>query len=187
MKQRNILWKGTGDYCTLENCMVTMGERVNTVSAIVLGVIDNVPFRVNYILHADAKWRTTSFEVSYQLHNNLHKVNYSIDPKGNWTNKGIQYPLYCECAAVDISVTPFTNTLAVKSLELKAGESKTITVLYIDVVEHQTSVQTQTYTRLNENTYRFETADKSFTADIIFDDEGLVVNYPQLFERVYCG
>ncbi|RYY34702.1 MAG: hypothetical protein EOP46_12575 [Sphingobacteriaceae bacterium] len=187
MKQRNIIWRGLDDYCTLENCMVTLGERVNSVSSIVLGVIDNVPFRVNYVLHADTMWRITSFDVNYQLGNNAHRVNYKIDTRGNWSNNGIQYPLYCECVAIDISVTPFTNTLAVKPLNLSVGESKSITVLYIDIVEHNTATKKQTYTRLEDNVYRFETEDGNFVANIEFDTDMLVKKYDSLFERVYCG
>ena len=167
--------------------MVTLGEKLNTVTSNVLGLIDNVPFKVSYILHAGVDWQISFFEVNYQLHNYLHKVQYSIDSNGNWVNEGIEYPLYCKCMAIDISATPFTNTLAIKRLKLDIGESKTITVLYVDVIEHETRIAEQTYTRLDATTYKFETEDGSFIADIKFDEAGFVVDYPGLFERVYIG
>ncbi|RYD87849.1 MAG: hypothetical protein EOP54_28150, partial [Sphingobacteriales bacterium] len=89
--------------------------------------------------------------------------------------------------AIDISVTPFTNTLAVKPLNLSVGESKSITVLYIDIVEHNMAIKKQTYTRLEDNVYRFETEDGIFVANIEFDTDMLVKKYDSLFERVYCG
>jgi hypothetical protein len=44
----------------------------------------------------------------------------------------------------------------------------------------------QIYTRLSEREYRFESGegDEYFTADIMVDEDGLVVDYPGLFERV---
>ena len=43
----------------------------------------------------------------------------------------------------------------------------------------------QRYTCLEESRlYRYEASDRSFTANILVDEDGLVTNYPPLFTRV---
>jgi hypothetical protein len=39
------------------------------------------------------------------------------------------------------------------------------------------------YTRIAENTYRYE-SDNGFSADIVVDDLGLVIDYPSGWERI---
>ena len=83
---------------------------------------------------------------------------------------------------IDIYPTPFTNTLAINRLKLKDRERQVIEVLYFDIPEKEIKPVKQIYTRLKEDQYLFENYDKSFKAEIKTDGQGLVVDYPELFE-----
>jgi hypothetical protein len=88
---------------------------------------------------------------------------------------------------VDISETPFTNTLPIRRLGLAPGESADNCVVYFDGNELQPWPEPQRYTCLERNAqgglYRFLSLDGGFTADLSVDADGLVVDYPGLFKR----
>ena len=95
------------------------------------------------------------------------------------------------CLDVDISATPFTNTLPIRRLALQPGSSATLSMVYIAVPRMQVEVTQQRYTCLevapSGGRYRFESLRNgvsSFTAELPVDRDGLVVDYPGLFRRV---
>ncbi len=93
------------------------------------------------------------------------------------------------CIDIDISATPFTNTIPIRRLLLKAGESKEIKVVYVDIYNYNLRPVNQRYTCLNSNIngykYRYENLNNGFTAEFFVDKEGFVIDYPDLFKRVY--
>jgi len=92
------------------------------------------------------------------------------------------------CLDVDISATPFTNTLPIRRLQLQLGESAEIQVVYLAVPEMQINCEPQRYTCLEVNpaggVYKFESLTSVFVAKLPVDADGLVLDYPQLFARV---
>ncbi len=89
---------------------------------------------------------------------------------------------------MDISTTPFTNTLPIRRLDLDPGESQEIRVAYVDVPGMAVRPERQRYACLERHTgggvYRYESLDGNrFTADLTVDADGLVLDYPGLFLR----
>jgi uncharacterized protein len=70
---------------------------------------------------------------------------------------------------VDISLTPLTNTLPVKRLQLKKGQSKEIAVIYFDLLDAQVKPVRQKYTRLSATEYLYENVPNDFEAKIKMD------------------
>jgi hypothetical protein len=92
---------------------------------------------------------------------------------------------------IDISATPFTNTLPIRRLGLKPGESEQLAVTYVRVPELLVGPEWQRYgcleARAEGGLYRFEALPAGFTAELPVDAEGLVIDYPGLFRRVWSG
>jgi hypothetical protein len=63
--------------------------------------------------------------------------------------------------------------------------ARTIPVAFISIPELRVNVVQQRYTRLETGRYRYEGLDSGFTAEISVDEEGLVIDYPQLCRRVW--
>jgi uncharacterized protein len=108
--------------------------------------------------------------------------------EGNWTGSDGRTVSYLEgCEYVDISETPFTNSLPMRRLGLAPGEFAEIAVAYFEGAELQP--WPQRYTRLENGdgggTYRFVRLDGGFTADLPVDLDGLILDYPGLFRRVF--
>jgi hypothetical protein len=106
---------------------------------------------------------------------------------GAWFDKQIEeLPELKGCIDIDLQMTPFTNTLPIRRAPLAIGESRKFRMAYIPADTLEPFLDEQTYTRLGERMYRFENGEgvDYFTADITVDEDGLVVDYPGLFERV---
>jgi hypothetical protein len=86
---------------------------------------------------------------------------------------------------IDISITPFTNTLPIRRLNLRTGQSEEILTVYIRVPGLSITTDRQRYTCLETGRrYRYDSLDSDFTREIEINVNGLVVIYPGLFRRV---
>ena len=114
------------------------------------------------------------------------KIEIAGDGKGNWTDgAGKSLPKLTGAIDIDLSVTPFTNTLPIRRLKLSAGQSAEILTVYILAPALTLVTDPQRYTCLVPGTrYRYESLDSDFTRDIDVDDHALVVTYPGLFRRL---
>jgi uncharacterized protein len=90
---------------------------------------------------------------------------------------------------VDISATPFTNTLPIRRMELLPGQAYELTVAYIAVPEMETKPVRQRYTCLEVRPYgklyRYESLSSGYTTELWVDNDGLVIDYPGVFKRVW--
>jgi len=105
------------------------------------------------------------------------------DGEGHWKGRGGEpAPELDGCIDVDISATPFTNTLPIRRLGLKPGEFEELTVTSIRIPELLVGPERQRYGCLEAQTdgglYRFEALPSGFTAELPVDAEGLVIDYP---------
>jgi uncharacterized protein len=155
---------------------------------VVLGMEEGRPFRLSYEVRCDPYWRVRAARVG--VPGEPAKVELLSDGEGNWAGPDGRAVAYLEgCEYVDISETPFTNTLPVRRLGLAPGESAEITVAYFDGAELQPWPEPQRYTCLEKSSggalFRFLSLDGGFTADLHVDADGLVLDYPGLFRRTW--
>ncbi len=118
-----------------------------------------------------------------------YRCNVLSDGEGNWTTlAGRALPELRGCIDVDISVTPFTNTLPIRRLGLAPMESAEVSVAYFEGTELQARPEPQRYTCLEKSDggglYRYLSLEGEFTVDLPVDADGLVLDYPGLFKRV---
>ena len=147
----------------------------------VVATLDGAPLEAGYSVETDAAWITRRVRVDVKGGAQLDIVS---DGAGHWRHAdGAALPDLDGCIEPDISMTPFTNTLAIRRLGLKAGEAAEIKVAYVLVPELSLRAAPQRYTRLAERRWRFDGLDIDFTADLTVDADGFVVEYPGLFRR----
>ena len=114
------------------------------------------------------------------------KIEIAGDGKGNWSDaSGKRLPKLAGAIDIDLSASPFTNTLPIRRLKLRAGQAAEITTVYILVPALTLMTDPQRYTCLAPlKRYRYESIDSDFTREIEVDRRGLVVTYPGLFRRL---
>lgn len=147
----------------------------------VAAMIEGAPLNASYVLQADAAWVTHRVRVELK---DGRPLEILADGAGNWRRaEGGMLPDLEGCIDPDVSMTPFTNTIAIRRLALRVGETREIKVAYILVPQLSVHAAPQRYTRLADRLWRFEGLDIGFTADIAVDGDGFVVDYPGLFRR----
>ena len=162
------------------------GENLIAESTL-LKVENGKPFELFYQISIDAEWRVREVEVVLQTDAN-RRIKLFADGAGNWTDAatGNDLPEFSGCYEIDISATPFTNTLPVKRGDFKTGTAIDISVVYFLIPEMRVERSEQRYTALAADYYKFEENGlfKGFSADIKFDSDNLVIEYPNLFRRI---
>ena len=170
----------------LEKSTVTLAEEWSSIDGRISKKGES-PFVLDYSISWDDEWRTRYVFLTVALSegSGARRLELVASGRGHWVaGDGAPLPELDGALDVDISATPFTNTLAIRRLGLAVGESADIRVAWIAVPELTVHSDPQRYTRLGPNAYRFESLDGSFTREITVDDDGLVLEYPGLFRRV---
>ena len=178
-------WHGSG----LGHLRLAVRESGVVADGLVLGVADGHPFRLSYEVRCDPYWRVRAARVG--VPGEPPRVELFSDGEGNWTGPEGRAVKYLKgCDYVDISETPFTNSLPIRRLGLAPGESAEIALAYLEGAELQPWPEPQRYTRLQTGeggatTYRFVSLDGGFRADLPVDLDDLVLDYPGRFRRVF--
>lgn len=149
----------------------------------VAAMLEGKLLNASYLVETDAAWRTRRVRVAVSGGDALEILS---DGAGHWCRAdGAKLPELAGCMDPDISMTPFTNTVAIRRLGSKVGEATEIKVAYILVPELSLRAAPQRYTRLADRLWRFDGLDIDFTADITVDEAGFVMEYPGLFRRAF--
>jgi hypothetical protein len=172
-------WSGK----SLEHIVVQEdGEKI-VAEALILATAGDDNFAVNYSILCDTAWRVTKVRIN-QIGDD-RTVELASDGGGNWIDgSATPQPHLAGAIDIDISITPFTNTLPIRRLGLHAGQSAEILAVYIQLPGLAVTTDRQRYRCLTPRIYRYESLDSEFSRDIEIDDDGLVVTYPGLFRRV---
>ncbi|KZN25014.1 hypothetical protein A4G99_00240 [Haladaptatus sp. R4] len=183
--QRNVVWESE-DGVSTEHLSVEFDDAVGA-DGVVVGIREQKPFRIRYRVDCDGTGTVRRVEIDPL--GTGSGIELEHDGDGNWTKDGTRAPELAGCRDVDISVTPFTNTIPIRRLDLDSGESETISVVYLDVPAMTATQVEQRYTGLESlgssgGVFRYESLESGFTADLPVDSDGVVVDYPGVFGRV---
>ncbi|SEJ40123.1 hypothetical protein SAMN05216327_109268 [Dyadobacter sp. SG02] len=180
--QTNLLWTGR-EYYSLENCRVHSNENGNRIASTIIGLYTGDLYQVDYQIDTNARWETVSVAINFFKNNIFRQFHLEKNTSGNWLLDGQINEEFSGCTDVDLPLTPFTNTLPIRRLNMVIGNQYPIKVIYLDLLEDRLSAVSQLYTRLSETVFHYENVPNDFEADIIVDEDGLVADYPELFVR----
>jgi hypothetical protein len=182
--QKTILWDGLLND-TDEHCNVNFLTDAIMVRSEIEGWAHGVPVYADYTLKLTLSWEVQEFEINFHVKDTQHNYTLLRDANSNWKDaSGNEYPEFEGCRFIDVSLTPFTNSLPVNGLFLPHGESADFDLVYVDIVANEIRKEHQKYTKAGHHNYHFENADASFTADLQVDDDGFVIEYPGLFTMI---
>jgi hypothetical protein len=172
-------WSAAG----LEHLVLEEGPAGIETDSAILATIEAEAIALRYRVQCDSMWRVRRARIARIGEDK--PVEIASDGSGNWVDEaGIALPHLRGAIDIDISATPFTNTLPIRRLGLKEGQTAEILAVYIPVPSLEIITDRQRYTRLDAKHYRYESIDSDFTRDIEVDGDGLVIVYPGLFRRV---
>jgi uncharacterized protein len=175
MTTRRVAWRRSDEVQTDEHCTLTQRDTGLSLVGTVLGAEDGAPVRIEYRVLTDAEGMTTAAHVRDLRGFDQRTLTLERDAKGNWTVDGTKVRGLKGATDVDLGCSPSTNTLPIRRLRIGVGASKTIKAAWVRFPELTVVKADQTYTRIDEFTYRYASGD--FEAELTVDDEDLVAGY----------
>ena len=177
-----VLWQGV-ETGALDRCRLETGPDGLRLSGTVLTAEFGTPLAVRYLVEAGPDGLTRRVELDLDG-GAVHRVLVA-DGAGRWRWEGGRAGLVEVDGAldVDLTVTPATNTLPIRRLAgLEAGEAADLRMAWVQFPELSVISSAQRYERLAGDRWRFSTG--GFTAELLVDPDGLVLDYGGLFRSL---
>jgi hypothetical protein len=185
--KREVFWRPLNEP-GLEHLVLSWSGTGVVADGFIIG-IEGRPFRLQYRIEMDTDWK--AILVAARVWNpEMRELILKSDGNGNWSDsEGHSFPELAGCIDPDITVTPFTNTIPIRRLQLKTGQSVELMMAYITIPELKLSTAKQRYTCIEQGPngalYRYEGLDSWFEAELQVDEMGLVIEYQNVWTRVY--
>ncbi|UCA61628.1 putative glycolipid-binding domain-containing protein [Chryseobacterium rhizoplanae] len=179
---KTLIWQGIA-FQSLEYFSLTENDKGQVVTSKIIGCYENKIYTVDYQLTIDPDWNIQEFTIDSEINTIKNRLT-GKKRQDEWEINNVISPDFKNFNFIDISLTPFTNTLPINNLKLTENDAQDIKVIYIDVLNNLVKPVTQQYTRIAPYTYHYDNLQTDFKSDILVDGNGLVVNYPQLFDKI---
>ena len=183
---REVFWARVG-VPGLEHLRLLRQSDWWEADGLVLGCDDGRGWRVRYHVAVDAGWQARACTVTRL--DDGHRLELHRDGAGWLGTDGKPLPELAGAEDVDITVTPFTNTLPIRRLAWTAGQARELTMAWISVPELTVRAAPQRYTCLRSiepagGRFRYEGIGTGFTVELDVDPDGLVLDYGTIWRRL---
>jgi hypothetical protein len=181
-----LMWSGTDEWRAETAVVRADGDRF-TATGVQLGVTPE-PYRLDYVLETSARWVTRTLDVSAAGDGWRRSLHLARDPDGRWTSTGDgDLPALTGAEDCDLGLSPLTNTMPILRHRLHAESGAVeFTMAWVSVPDLGVHVSVQRYEHLRTTPsgagIRFSSGE--FTADLVVDAAGFVLDYPGLARRV---
>jgi uncharacterized protein len=150
-------------------------------------VEDGDAWVVDYRIVLDDGWRTRSAHVTGRSTGGRREVELRCEPGGSWTIDGEHVPELDGCLDVDLESSALTNAFPVNRLGLKVGERAEAPAAYVRALDLGVERLEQHYLRLDDaegrQRYRYSAPRFEFECELVYDESGLVLDYPGIATR----
>jgi uncharacterized protein len=178
----SVLWRDR-ESGGLDRCVLSAGpDGGHRLSGTVLQAMDDVPYEVRYTVMTDASWTTRSVGVHVQGGSGDARLALLADGEGGWSAGREPLADLDGCLDVDLVVTPATNTLPIRRLDLAVGETADVAVAWVRFPELTVEVAEQRYERQAPDLYRYSAG--RYAAELVVDDHGLVLDYEEAWHAI---
>ena len=127
------------------------------------------------MITCDAKWRTREVTINEMIGSEEKHVHLTVEGL-RWFSAGAEAPDLYGCTDVDLEISPATNTLPIRRLQLSVGSTDRITAAWVRFPSLNIQRSAQQYTRLAEHRYRYQSG--TYQTELSVDDRDLITEYP---------
>jgi uncharacterized protein len=177
-----ILWRRL-DLPGHEACRITSVPAGWQLSGTAVFAYEGQACRQDYVIQCDPHWQTLSATVEGWVGDREVSVEIVREASGEWRLNGRECPEVAGCTDVDLNFSPSTNLLPIRRLALEVGQSAPVRAAWLRFPSFALEPLEQSYARLEENLYRYESAGGRFVAQVTVDEEGLVTRYGDFWVR----
>jgi hypothetical protein len=143
---------------------------------------------IRYAVTLDPTWKTRSAHVVGRSPLGSHEVRLECDGIGAWLVDGKPAPELAGCLDVDLEASAVTNAFPVHRLALDVGERADTPAAYVRALDLRVERLEQSYVRLPDDgehpRYDYAAPRFDYRDELVYDEFGLVLDYPGLAERV---
>jgi uncharacterized protein len=108
-----------------------------------------------------------------------------VAENGRWYENGQENLAVKGAVDIDLGWSPSTNTLPIRRMDIAiGGSSGEFTAAWVRFPELVLEPLPQEYSRLSDRLYRYSSRGGAFTAELVVDGDGLVVDYQGFWQRV---
>jgi hypothetical protein len=180
---RAVAWRGLEEWLA-EHAQVDVGAEGVLATGVQLGVQPE-PYRLDYRLDVPSDWITRRLEIEASGAGWRRSLVLEHDGAGRWSADGVRVEEVTGALDCDLALSPLTNLMPVRrsGLHVRAG-AEDFLMAWVSVPDLGVVASRQRYEHVRPGVVRYVSLDSDFTAELELDDEGLVVRYPRLAERV---
>lgn len=164
----------------LEHCHVSETADGIAVRSSLVGEHEGFRFGAFYEIQLDPDWTFRSLVLRRHDGRVMRLVS---NGEGDWKLDGRRAPGLEGCVDIDLSGTPFTNTLPMRRRRFEIGTPQHFDMAWIPLDTLEPFRDSQVYTQLDPTHFRYEAANGTFTQVLTVDEHRFVVDYPTLFRR----
>ncbi|MGH3012057.1 MAG: putative glycolipid-binding domain-containing protein [Gaiellaceae bacterium] len=146
------------------------------------GVEEGVAWGIRYDVVVDERWATRTATLAGRSALGSFEVRLEGDGAGHWLVDGVPAPQLDGCLDVDLEASACTNCLPVRRLALGVGERAEAAAAYVRAADLRVERLEQSYQRLDSGRYDYA-SEHGFRAVLVYDEHGLIVDYPGIAVR----
>lgn len=128
-----------------------------------------------YQVDVDATWSTRQVHVSFEDHGGERELTLVADGSGRWWRDGEPAADLDGALDVDLELTPSTNTLPLRRLELRRGTAQEIVAAWVRLPDLDVISSRQVYERDADGSATYRSG--SFESRLTLDQDALVVDH----------
>jgi hypothetical protein len=151
---------------------------------------DDEAWVVRYGIDLARDWTTRSARAACRSTAGEHEVTVKTDGSGRWQINGAATPVLDGCLDVDLESSAMTNAFPVHRLQLEVGEHAEAPAAYVRAVDLAVERLEQRYVRLDDDDddggrqrYQYSAPRFGFECELVYDEHGLVLDYPGIAVR----
>jgi uncharacterized protein len=175
----------------IEFAEVLLGRDRLSATGVAIGS-EPEPYRLDYTLETGDGFVTSRMNVTSRGQGWTRSLDLRRSTSGTWTATGdadIELPALADALDCDLGLSPLTNSMPVLRHRLFAGGGPLDFVMaWISVPDLTIHASGQRYTLIRTQgvhpVIRYESTDSDFSADLTFDEDGLVFDYPGIGRRL---
>ncbi|MEJ7847178.1 MAG: putative glycolipid-binding domain-containing protein [Pyrinomonadaceae bacterium] len=117
---------------------------------------DGKACRLEYLIKCDPEWKTGSASIDGWINDVPLNIEIDVIQGNRWHVNGEEIQAVTGAVDLDLNFSPITNTLPLRRLGLNIAESAEVRAAWLRFPSFELEPLEQTYTRLDESTYRFK-------------------------------
>jgi hypothetical protein len=179
----DVLWRREGE-TSLEHFRLSRMPDFYALQGILLSRAEASPRQIHYVVSCNLDWLTRAVHVTVLEGPHIQRLQLERDESGVWRSDSRVLAEFEGLSDVDLQITPATNTLPIRRLNLGVGDAAETDAVWIRFPELTLERLAQRYTRTANDRYRYESRGGAFRADLDVDEHGVVVRYGDIWQRV---